>query len=232
MIESLLTPTTPLAGHGGRLYGVYTAIVTDVQDPDDMGRVRLRLPWTTDPDGDVYEVWARIATLMAGSNRGTWFIPEVDDEVIVAFEAGDPRRPIIVGGVWNGVDSPPETMDTDNNIRSITSRSGIKITMDDTSGAVKLTVETPGGQKIVLDDAPNSIDMTDANGNEIKMEASGITITTSAKFTLNASTVEVNASMVTVNAGMSKFSGVVQSDTNITNSTVSVSYTPGAGNIW
>jgi uncharacterized protein involved in type VI secretion and phage assembly len=232
VIESLWTPTLPLAGHGGRLYGVYTAVVTDVQDPDGMGRVRVRLPWTTDPDGDLYEAWARIATLMAGADRGTWFIPEPDDEVLVAFEAGDPRRPFVVGGLWNGVDSPPESMDSDNNIRSITSRSGIKITMDDTDGGVKLTVETPGGQKITLNDTPASVNIEDSNGNSVKMESSGITVTTSAKFTLNASTVEVSASMVTVNAGMSKFSGVVQSDTNITNSTVSTSYTPGAGNIW
>jgi uncharacterized protein involved in type VI secretion and phage assembly len=232
VFDNLWMPAQPLAGHGAKLYGVYIAIVTDVQDPEGMGRVRLRLPWTTDPDGVMYEAWARIATLMAGPDRGTWFIPEPDDEVLVAFEAGDPRRPFVVGALWNGVDSPPETMDSDNNIRSITSRSGIRITMDDTSGSVKLTVETPGGQKITLNDAPPSLEVVDSNGNQVKMEAAGITVTTPAKFTLNASLVEVSASMVTVNAGMSKFSGVVQSDTNITNSTISASYTPGAGNIW
>lgn len=225
-------PGVPLSGHGGKLYGVYTAIVTDVQDPEGLGRVRLRLPWTTDPGGAGYEAWARLATLMAGAERGTWFIPEPDDEVLVAFEAGDPRRPFIVGGLWNGVDAPPEAMDGDNNIRSITSRSGIKIRLDDTDGGVKLTIETPGGQKITLNDAPASIAMVDANGNQVRLEAAGITLTTPAKFTLDASTVEVSASMVIVNAGMSKFSGVVQSDTNITNSTISASYTPGAGNLW
>jgi len=232
VLDSLWTSALPFAGHGGKLYGVYIAIVTDVNDPEGMGRVRLRLPWTTDPGGILYEAWARIATLMAGADRGTWFIPEPDDEVLVAFEAGDPRRPFVVGGLWNGVDAPPESMDSDNNIRSITSRSGIKITMDDTDGSVKLTIETPGGQKVTLNDASSSVEIVDSNGNQVKMESAGITVTTPAKFTLNASTVEVSASMVTVNAGMSKFSGVVQSDTNITNSTISVSYTPGAGNIW
>lgn len=232
MLDSIWTPTAPLVGRGGKLYGVFTAIVTDVQDPEGMGRVRLRLPWTTDPDGDPYEAWARIATMMAGADRGSWFIPEPDDEVLVAFEAGDPRRPFVVGGLWNGVDAPPESMDDDNNIRSLTSRSGIKITMDDTNGGVQLVVETPGGQKITLNDSPNSIELEDANGNTVKMESAGIEVTTPAKFTVNASTVEVTASMVTVNSGMSKFSGVVQSDTNITNSTISASYTPGAGNIW
>ncbi len=231
-MENLWTPDAPLRGRGGRLFGVYSAIVTDVQDPEGLGRVRLRLPWTSDPEGELYEAWARIATLMAGAERGSWFIPEPDDEVLVAFEAGDPRRPFVVGGLWNGADAPPETMDSDNNLRSLTSRSGIKITMDDTEGSVVLTLETPGGQKITMEDTPASVEIEDSNGNRVQMESAGITMTTSAKFTLNASTVEVSAGMVTVNAGMSKFSGVVQSDTNITNSTISASYTPGAGNIW
>ena len=102
----LLTPVLPASGHGGRLYGVYTAIVTDVDDPEGMGRVRIRLPWTTDQDGDAYELWARVATLMAGNDRGTWFIPEPDDEVLIAFAAGDPRRPYVVGALWNGQDTP------------------------------------------------------------------------------------------------------------------------------
>lgn len=230
--QELFLPRPNLQGHGGRLYGVYPAVVTDVQDPDGQGRVKVRLPWTTDQDGDPYENWARLATLMAGPGRGTWFIPEPEDEVLVAFEAGDPRRPIVVGALWNGVDNPPETMQANNPIRSITSRSGITVTFDDTDGAVAFTIETPGGQRIVCHDAPASIEITDANGNRIKLEAAGITMDTPARFTLNASTVEVSAGMVTVNAGMSRFSGVVQSDTNITNSTISASYTPGAGNIW
>lgn len=225
-------PTPPISGEGGPYYGVYVGLVTDVQDPNGQGRVRVRLPWTTDPEGDPFEIWARVATLMAGSDRGTWFIPEPDDEVILAFEGGCPWSPIVVGAVWNGVDNPPETMDSNNNIRSITSRSGIRVSFDDTEGGVQFTVETPGGQKIVCADTPASIDMTDANGNQVTLDASGITLSTSAKVTINATTMEVSAGMVNVNAGMSQFSGVVQSDTNITNTTVSATYTPGAGNIW
>lgn len=224
--------TSPLTGQGGHFYGVYIGLVTDVQDPQGLGRVRLRLPWATDPDGDAYEIWARVATLMAGANRGTWFIPEPNDEVIVAFEAGDPRSPIVVGAVWNGVDSPPQQMDANNNIRSITSRSGIKVTFNDTNAGVEFTVETPGGQKVVCADTPASIEMTDANGNQITMDASGITLNASLNVTINATMLKVSASMVTVDAGMSRFSGVVQSDTNITNNTISATYTPGAGNIW
>ena len=86
--------------------------------------------------------------------------------------------------------------------------------------------------KVTLKDGPGSIIAEDSNGNSIKMETAGVTVTASAKVTINASTVEVSAGMVTVNAGMSKFSGVVQADTVITNSVVSSSYTPGAGNVW
>ena len=225
-------PPAPMTGEAGPWYGVYIALVTDVQDPDGQGRVQVRLPWATDPDGAVYELWARVSTLMAGANRGTWLIPEPDDEVMVAFEAGDPRSPIVVGALWNGVDTPPEEMDSNNNIRSVTSRSGIRVSFDDTNGGVEFTVETPGGQKVVCSDTPASIEMTDSNGNQITLDASGINLNASANVTINATVLNISASMVKVDAGMSKFSGVVQSDTNITNTTVSSTYTPGAGNIW
>lgn len=216
-----------------RLYGVYPALVADINDPDGQGRVKVRLPWLPD-DGGGFSVWARIATLMAGNNRGTWFIPDVDDEVLVAFEAGDPRRPYVVGALWNGQDTPPESMDGAGNnfIKSITSRNGVKITLDDNDGQEKLILETPGGQKLTLQDGPGKVEIVDSNGNSITLESAGISVVASAKVTVRASTVEVNASMVTVNAAMSRFSGVVQCDTLISNSVISATYSPGAGNIW
>ena len=221
-------------GLGGRWYGVYPALVDDIKDPDGQGRVKITLPWAPDTGGGRYEAWARLATLMGGNNRGSWFIPDVGDEVLVVFEGGDPRRPYVVGGLWNGSDQPPESMDGagQNNRKVLRSRNGVKLTMDDTSGQEQLIVETPGGQKITLKDGPGNVEIVDSNGNSIKLETSGISITASAKVTVNASSVEVSAGMVTVNAGMSKFSGVVQCDTLISNSVISASYTPGAGNIW
>ena len=221
-------------GYGGRFYGVYVALVTDIADPDGQGRVKIRLPWSPDSEGSAYEVWARIATMMAGNNRGSWFIPDVNDEVLVAFEAGDTRRPYMVGALWNGQDAPPESMDGGGNnyIKKLRSRNGVQITMDDSDGQEKLIMETPGGQRITLEDGPGKVEVVDSNGNSVTMEAAGITVTASAKVTINAGTVEVSAGMVTVNAGMSRFSGVVQADTIITNSVISASYTPGAGNIW
>ena len=134
----------------------------------------------------------------------------------------------------NGQDAPPETMDrAGNNFRkTVRSRNGVRITLDDTDGRETLTLETPGGQTAILRDGPGAVEVRDSNGNAVRLEASGITVSAAAKVTVTASAVEVSAGMVTVNAGMSKFSGVVQADTVITNAVVSASYTPGAGNIW
>lgn len=222
-----------LAEDRNRLFGVYPAIVSDINDPDNQGRVKVRLPWLPD-DGGGYNVWARLATLMAGADRGSWFIPDVDDEVLVAFEAGDPRRPYVVGAVWNGRDAPPERMDGAGNnfIKSITSRNGVTVTLDDQDGQEKLILETPGGQRLTMQDGPGQIEIRDSNGNSITLDSGGVKIVAAVKVTVQASTVEVSAGMVTVNAAMSKFSGVVQCDTLISNMVVSAAYSPGAGNIW
>lgn len=233
LLETITDARLP-AGFGGRWYGVYPALVSDIKDPEGQGRVKVTLPWSPDAGGDRYEAWARVATLMGGNNRGTWFIPDVEDEVLLVFEGGDPRRPYVIGGLWNGRDAPPDSMDgAGNNYRKvIRSRNGVRVTLDDSVGQEKLTLETPGGQKVTLKDGPGSVVVEDSNGNSVKLEASGVTITAAAKVTVSANLVEVSASMVTVSAAMSKFSGVVQCDTLLSNSVISASYTPGAGNIW
>jgi uncharacterized protein involved in type VI secretion and phage assembly len=222
------------SGLGGRWYGAFPALVTDIVDPEGLGRVKIALPWSPDTAGARYETWARLATFMAGNNRGSWFIPDVDDEVLIVFEGGDPRRPYVIGSLWNGKDAPPESMDgAGKNFKKVLrSRNGVKLTMDDNDGREQFILETPGGQKLTLKDGPGAVEIADSNGNSIKLETSGITITAAAKVTINASQVAVSAGMVTVDAAMSKFSGVVQCDTMISNSVISASYTPGAGNIW
>lgn len=220
------------AGLGGRFYGVVPAIVTKVKDPDGAGRIEISLP-SVFGDSD-YRCWARQATLFAGNDRGSWFLPDEGDEVLVAFEHGDPSRPYILGGLWNGRDAPPDTASQDGKTdrKILCSRNGVKITLDDSDGQEKLQLETPGGQKVTLKDGPGAVTIEDSNGNSVKLEAAGITVTASAKVTVNASQVAISAGMVQVDAGMSKFSGVVQADTVIATSIVGSSYTPGAGNIW
>jgi uncharacterized protein involved in type VI secretion and phage assembly len=221
-------------GFGGRFYGAYPALVQDVRDPDNQGKVKVSLPWSPDTGSSSYQVWARVATMMAGNNQGSWFIPDTNVEVLVIFLGGDPRHPCVIGALWNGQDSPPQSMDAAgaNNIKMIHSRNGVTITLDDTQGAEALTLQTPGGQKIAMQDGPGSILIQDSNGNSIQLDSSGITIDAAAQVTISASQATVTASMVTVNAGMTVFNGVTQHDTMISNSVVSASYTPGAGNIW
>jgi uncharacterized protein involved in type VI secretion and phage assembly len=220
----------PLAGlfHGGHL-----AEVVDLDDPESLSRVQIRVMNFDGVDGHDGPVWARVACPFAGDNRGAFLLPDVGDEVFVIFVNGDPRWPVIVGGLWNGSSTPPETISGGRNRRKvIRSKNGVTITLDDQDGQEQFIVETPGGQKVTLKDGPGTIVLEDSNGNSTKLEPSGVTVTTSALVTVNATTVNISASMVSVDAGLSRFSGVVQADTVITNTVISSTYTPGAGNIW
>src|SRR5690349_3182259 len=233
LLESLLH-SRDASGLGGRWFGVYPAVVSDISDPESSGPVKITLPWAPDTGSEKYDAWARLATLMAGDNRGSWFIPDVGDEVLVAFEGGDPRRPYVIGALWNGQDKPPESMDGGgkNYKKVLRSRNGVKITLDDKDGQEKFIAETPGGQKLTLKDGPGTIELSDSNGNSIKMEPSGITITTSASLTINASTATVNASSVTVTGSTTLSSTLMVGASITTPSITSASYTPGAGNVW
>jgi uncharacterized protein involved in type VI secretion and phage assembly len=212
------------------LQGVYTAIVTDNRDPDSLARVLVRVSGLDDATA-ARGVWARVATMMAGPNRGTFFLPDVGDEVLVAFERGDLRVPYVIGALWNAKARPPVTSSEASAVKVIRSRSGVVVRIRDDKNS-SVAIETPAGQRVTLQDGPGSLRIEDQNGNAITLEAAGVTIRTTAKVTVNGSAVEVNASAVTVNAGMSKFSGVVQCDTLMSNSVISASYSPGAGNIW
>ena len=216
-----------------QLYGVYAARVINAQDPEGLGRVMIELP-RAGAGGVSSQAWARLATLMAGNNEGSWFIPDVGAEVLVAFEGGVPEQPYVVGSLWSTQNRPPAAVDPKgmNSLKVLRSRSGLKMTLDDTKGSERMVLETPGGAKITLQDGPGAITIEDANGNAVKLDGSGITVTAAAKVSVAASAVEVVGGTVTVNAGMAKFSGVVQADTVICNSVVAASYSPGAGNIW
>jgi uncharacterized protein involved in type VI secretion and phage assembly len=217
----------------GLFTGGYLAEVINLDDPENLARVQLRVLNFDGVDGHDGPIWARVACAFAGSNRGSFLLPDVGDEVLVVFVNGDPRMPIVVGGLWNGSSTAPETISGGRNRRKvIRSKNGVKLTLDDQDGQEQFIAETPGGQKITLKDGPGAVWIEDSNGNSVKLEAAGITVTASAKVTVNASTIEMTAGMVTVNAGLSRFSGVVQADTVISNTVISSAYTPGAGNIW
>lgn len=139
-----------------RFFGVTIAVVTNIKDADGLGRVKVKFPWLSAEDESP---WARVMTPMAGGDRGFYFLPEVDDEVLVAFEHGDMAYPYILGALWNGKDKPPEKNDDgENNKRFIKSRSGHKITLDDTENKEQIIIEDKtGNNKITIDCETNSM---------------------------------------------------------------------------
>ena len=224
----------PIAADPSETRGVLTARVTNIKDPEGRGRVKVSLLGTGALRGFGRQVWARVATLVAGNDRGSWFIPEVGDEVLVAFENGDAGRPVVLGALWSADASPPAVMDAQgrNNKKLIRLRSGIELAFSDKDGEEAIALSTPAGQKIAIDDLSGTITITDAQGNSVLLESAGIRIAANVKVTLQATTVEIAASALGAEVALAKFSGVVQCDTLIANSVVSSSYTPGAGNIW
>lgn len=118
-----------------RINGVVPGIVTNTQDPETMGRIKVKFPWLSDTSETD---WVRVACFMAGAERGAFFLPEVDDEVLVAFEHGNIERPYVIGSLWSSVDKPPElNSDGKNNIKLYRSRSGHQITFSDDSEGKK-----------------------------------------------------------------------------------------------
>jgi uncharacterized protein involved in type VI secretion and phage assembly len=208
-------------------FGVYLALVRSVVDPKGLGRVEVTLPKSAASSGG--SAWARLATLMAGRKRGTWFVPSVGDEVLVCFEGGDPATPYVIGSLWSDASPPPESMDAggENHLKALRSANGISIRLDDVAGQEALVLETPGGQRVTLSDGPPTIKAEDANGNSVVLDSAGITVTSSAHVTVRAGTAAISAGTLTVDAGMSDFNGVVKCDTLIADSVVSASYTPG-----
>jgi uncharacterized protein involved in type VI secretion and phage assembly len=210
-----------------RHFGLYPAIVTDLVDPERLGRIEVRLPWLgQDGDADV-RLWATLLTPYADDDQGIEILPEVGTQVVVGFEAGDLRRPYVVGACWNGREALPEAATAPNNKRLWKTRAGSVLEFDDTDGAAKVTVSMRSGHELVLDDAAQEITITHSNGCTITINAGG-QVSVQAN-----STIELTASALNVHCPAATFDGVVNVQTLIASSAVvSPSYTPGAGNIW
>ncbi|HEY9728560.1 MAG TPA: phage baseplate assembly protein V, partial [Chroococcales cyanobacterium] len=190
-----------------RIFGVVTGIVTNNQDPDNLGRVKVRFPWLTGGNSGrdtVESYWARIATPMAGSKYGVYFLPEQDTEVLVVFEQGDVRFPYIIGGLWNGKQIPPETNEKGRNIGLIKTKSGHMIRLNDTGKSEKIEViDSSGNNMMVIDTPTNSITITAAKDitlsapkGTIKLDARSININSSLNTKIDAGT-EMNISAST-----------------------------------
>jgi type VI secretion system secreted protein VgrG len=140
-----------------RISGVVPARVVAHNDPRKMGRIQIRYDWME----GIATAWARMVTPHAGGGRGFMFMPEMGDEVLVAFEHGDPERPYIVGALWNGVSTAPRQGFWDDNcsdiaendVKRICTKSGLQVQFVDVEGKESLVLATPGGQKIQMIDS-------------------------------------------------------------------------------
>lgn len=175
--------------------GVAVAVVTNNQDPENLGKIKVKYPWRNNEDESY---WARMMTFMAGNEMGGYFLPEVGDEVLVAFENGDIDHPIILGALWSGKMKPPETnADGKNNRRLIKSRSGHLIILDDKNGSEKIEVIDKSGKNLLrIDTTTNTIEINSDKDIKLKAPNGKISLeclelemksTTTAKIEANAS---------------------------------------------
>lgn len=212
-------------GSAPAYFGLYPALVTDLEDPDGLGRVEIELPGLGEAGAEV-RAWATLLSPYADDDQGLQMLPEVGTQVVVGFEAGDPRRPYVVGAAWNGREALPERPTASNDKRLIQSRAKSRLEFDDTAGSAKVTVSMQSGHKVVLDDGSGEVLIEHQNGSSIRIDLAGtITITANA-------TVDVSAAAVNVRAPIATFDGLVQCQTLIATTVVGGTYTPGAGNVW
>jgi len=222
-VNNLLHTSQPQNAAAGRVNGVVVGIVTNVDDAEGkMARVKVKYPWLQkDPTGkDIESNWARIATPMAGPGRGMLFVPEVNDEVLIAFEQGDVNRPYMVGALWNGKDAPPEQSTAYQKggkivHRVIKTRIGHLIILDDSDDKPSIQIiDKTGANSIVIDSAQNTITVkankdliVDVKGN-IDMKAGG-NITMTANMNVSA---EAKGGNVDLKAGVN---GSFQANANL-----------------
>jgi len=162
-----------------RIAGMVIGLVADRDDPDKLGRIRLKFPWM-DPSEPLSN-WARIASPLAGNERGQQFMPELDDEALVAFEQGDLTRPYVIGFLWNGKDKPPRSKPEQRVLRSV---SGHTLEFDDTEGSEKISLlfkgDLPG---ITIEQTKVSIKLSDSC--YIEMKPDSLTIVNSTLVQIN-----------------------------------------------
>lgn len=194
MSTPILDLLTPPPCDGRRIYGVVTGVVTNNKDDRKLGRVKVRFPWSADEDETV---WARVAVPLAGKERGSWLIPAVGDEVLVAFEQGDRRFPYVVGSLWSEKARPPKTgPEAGSEMTVLHSRSGHVVRLDDRKGQEKIEITDQSGKNsIVIDTKDNAITLTcqgdltlESKGGKVVLKgAKGVDVTSKASVQMEAS---------------------------------------------
>jgi len=238
-----MTAHTPFAVPTAWPFGVQLGVVVDVADPESLARVQVTL-LAGDPSRAA-PIWARVAVPFAGPNKGAFLLPDVGDEVLVAFVAGDSGAPIVIGGLWNGGQKPPETLGANGNNGvdrwSLTGRNGTRIAIvEESKGQETIKVSTPAGVTGTFTDAGGGTIELKTRTTSVKLDTSGVTVNapTEVKVTAGGS-VSVQAAMATIKAPMVKLDAALvdcscflKCNVLLASAVVSSSYTPGAGNIW
>lgn len=178
--EKYVANPMPVYGLMPAMQGLQIGIVTQLQeDPDGEDRIMVQLPIISQDESGI---WARLAALDAGNNRGSIFRPEVGDEVVVGFLNNDPRDPVILGGLHSSSMPSPIPGADENHEKGFVSRSEMKLIFNDDKKS--LTMQSPAGKSIVMDEDAGTLKLEDENGNKIIMNADGITIESSKKIVL------------------------------------------------
>ena len=157
------------ANADSKMFGVVSALVTNVQDPQKLGRVKVCFPGLAGkPESD----WARVVQPAAGAGRGFYWLPEVNDEVLVAFERGEAHRPYVVGALWNGKDKPMKDAYTDENTtRMIQTKSGHQIILDDKKDAERIVIADKSGKRTMTFDVKNKKFLIESGEGDIEIHA-------------------------------------------------------------
>jgi uncharacterized protein involved in type VI secretion and phage assembly len=220
----------------GVMNASYLAEVVSVEDKQNLSRVQVRLlsfDGVADQDGPL---WARVAVPFAGGKRGAFMLPDVGDEVLVAFLNGDSRLPIVIGGLWNGNAQAPEELGGrgDRIDRwTIVGKAGTRIAIvEEREGEATISFKTPGGVEGTLTDSGGGKVQFDCAGTTVKVDTGGVSVETQSTVKVNASQVNVTSGQVKVDAAIATFSGVVKCDVLQATTVIGTTYTPGAGNVW
>ncbi|GAA4400459.1 hypothetical protein GCM10023187_13670 [Nibrella viscosa] len=176
------TARPPAEGLLPPIRGLHIGTVSHLEgDPAGENRIQVKFP-TISTTGE--GLWARVATLDAGNERGTFFLPEIGDEVVVGFLNNDPRFPVVLGMLNSSRKPPPVTAADENPEKAYVSREKLALRFNDEKKVI--TLETPGGRKVVLDDNKKKISLTDKSGNTISLSGSGIVIESAGELTIKA----------------------------------------------
>lgn len=172
-----------------RYYGLVEGLVVQ-NTGDDEGRIKVKFPWL---DGTTVTDWCRISQLYAGNGYGSLFVPELNDEVAVAFIHGDMRFPIIVGGLYNGKDKPPTAPVDGQDQKIIRTRQGHQILFDDRADQAAVRVTSAAGHMLEMDDSGTAIRITAAEGGTVTVTADGSITLKAPKVTVDSDKIELGA---------------------------------------